>query len=352
MPLSSAEITSLLERVDHEIASAQEELRHARPIAEAAGLSVHSSVLDPSYQAKLSASGVPVAAASTSLDGSSAVQAASEQQQPLLDLQQEAALVVKARESFNPLRGTLSAYPLVLSTTGGYSNDDHIIPYQLNSSIDKLSEYKRAMKRRHRQIIIGQRGVDRWDLPRRIPGGRRRRIKRDVDHPSAPPDPPNSGYVMFVSQMTTKLRHDNPHRLHNQINAVKKISALWKAMSEGERGHYKLLAKDATREYEDRLIEYRATGSWTPYCCVERLTGHSNKQHDGGEVDTNRVGNQGPWVRRPYEEKNELEKELEGYEQVIFPPRPKEMEEEHERKVRERKARRKRKVEEEGFRWE
>lgn len=365
-PLSSADITSLLERADHEIVSAQEELRHAQPIAEAAGLSVHSSVLDPSYQAKLSASVGVSAAAAASLDGSTNTATATTSEQQLLDLQQEAALVVTARQSFNPLRGTLSAYPLVLSTTGGYSNNDHIIPYKINnnnsssasSSIDKFSEYKRSLKRRHRQLITEHRGVDRWDLPRRIPGGRRRRIKRDVDRPSAPPDPPNSGYVLFVSQMTTKLRHDNPHRHHNQIHAVRKISALWNSMGDGERGHYKQLARDATREYEDRLIEYRATGSWTPYCCIERLSRGPVKGGGGGveeegetnNNDGNRPGNQGPWVRIPYEEKNELEKELEGYEQVIFPPRPKEMEEEHERRVRESKARRRRKVEEEGFR--
>ncbi len=339
-PLTSAEISSLLARVDNEIASAQAELRQAQPIAEAAGLTVHSSVLDPSYQAKLSVSVAPAALA----DGS----AAAATQPPLLDLQQEAALVATARQSYNPLRNTLSAYPHVLSTTAGYSNNDHII---CTASDSTLSEYKRAMKRRHRQIIVEQRGSDRWDLPRRIPGGRRRRIKRDVDLPSAPPKPPDSGYVIYVSQMTTKLRRDNPNRHHNQINAVRKISSMWNAMSDGERGYYKRLAKDATKEYEDRLIEYRATGSWAPYSVIERLSRNKN----GVEVivEEGRTGSQGPWVRKePREERNELEVELEGYEQVIFAPRPKEMEEEHERKVRESKERRRRKCEEVGFRWE
>ncbi len=122
-------------------------------------------------------------------------------------------------------------------------------------------------------------------------------------------------------------------------------------MSDEERGYYKRLAKDATREYEDRLIEYRATGSWTPYRVLERFT----KNKNGVEVmmDEWRPGNQGPWVRKePVEERNELERELEGYEQVIFAPRPKEMEEEHERKVEESKAKRRRKIEEVGFRWD
>jgi hypothetical protein len=51
-------------------------------------------------------------------------------------------------------------------------------------------------------------------------------------------------------------------------------------------------------------------------------------------------------VRIPYSEKNELERELETYDQVIFPPRPKEMEEEHERRLEESKVKRKRKKEE------
>ena len=352
-PLPPTQLSSLLDRVDNEIASARDELQHAQPIAEAAGLSVHSSILDPSYQAKPSV-GVSASASSTSTavfdNGATTTPGATPTGPPaLLDLQQEAALVVTARQSFNPLRGTLSAYPLLLSTTGGYSNSDHIVrQIGPNGSIDKLSEYKRAMKRRHRQVIVEQRGTDRWDLPRRIPGGRRRRIKRDVDLPSAPPEPPNSGYVMYVSQMTTKLRNDNPNRHHNQINAVRKISQMWNAMPQKERVHYKQLAKDATREYEDRLIEYRATGSWTPYTSFERLTRNRN----GVEVADRGPGNQGPWVRLPCEEKNDLECELDTYEQVIFPPRPKEMEEEHERKVRESKAKRRRKIEEEGFRWD
>ncbi|KAL7443556.1 hypothetical protein ACHAXM_008935 [Skeletonema potamos] len=352
-PLSATQIASLLERVDKEIASAQEELHHAQPIAEAAGLSVHSSVLDPSYQAK---PWVGISAGSAaSADGASSAGGAAQNPAAaglLLDLQQEAALVVTARQSFNPLRGTLSAYPLVLSTTGGYSNNDHIVHQNpQNGSIDKLSEYKRALKRRHRQVIVEQRGADRWDLPRR-PGGRRRRIKRDVDLPSAPPEPPNSGYVVYVSQMTTKLRNDNPNRHHNQINAVRKISSMWNAMPDTQREHYKQLAKEATAEYEERLIEYRATGSWTPYSVIERLARNKN----GVEINVDRgTGCQGPWVRIPYAEKNELERELETYDQVLFPPRPKDMEKEHERKIEESKAKRKKKREEandSNFRWE
>ena len=117
-PLTPTQLTSLLERVDNEIASAQDELQHAQPIAEAAGLSVHSSILDPSYQAKPSV-GVSASASSSSTalfdNGStSTTTTASTPTGPpaLLDLQQEAALVVTARQSFNPLRGTLPTRPL------------------------------------------------------------------------------------------------------------------------------------------------------------------------------------------------------------------------------------------------
>jgi hypothetical protein len=375
--LSLTQMNSLLERVDNEIESAQNELRYAQPIAEAAGLSVHSSILDPSYQNKSSAvvgigggamDSLSYAATATSEGGGPAAAGAP------LDLQQEAALVVTARQIFNPLRGTLSAYPLVLSTTGGHSNSDHIVNQNADGTVDRLSEYKRRYKRRFRQEVVEHRGSDRWDLPRR-PGGRRRRIKRDVDCPTAPPEPPNSGYVIYVSQMTTKLRYNNPKRHHNQINAVRKISSLWHAMTEQDRGHYKQLAKDATREYEDRRIEYRATGIWTPYSVIQRLGGQNHQTatknydfHDGEEDDDEgndeadeedtaiTAGNsQGPWVRIPYSQKNDLEKELETYTQVVFPPRPKEMEEAYMKKMEEKKARRKRKLEEDlrmmGIGW-
>jgi hypothetical protein len=55
------------------------------------------------------------------------------------------------------------------------------------------------------------------------------------------------------------------------------------------------------------------------------------------------TGSSGPWVRIPYEAKNALEKEIETYEQVIFPPRPVELEEVHEKRLEESKKKRKEK---------
>ena len=56
------------------------------------------------------------------------------------------------------------------------------------------------------------------------------------------------------------------------------------------------------------------------------------------------MGNNGPWVRVPYEKKNELEKEIDSYEQVIFPPRPAGLEGGHEEMVAERERRRRERV--------
>jgi hypothetical protein len=44
-----------------------------------------------------------------------------------------------------------------------------------------------------------------------------------ADAPGAPPEPPIAGHIIYVSQMMTKLHHDNPHRHHGQILAVRRI---------------------------------------------------------------------------------------------------------------------------------
>ena len=114
-----------------------------------------------------------------------------------MDLQQEAALSVQAQYRFNPLRGTLPAFPHVLSTTGGHSNVDHFIQKNLNGTGDRLSEYRRMMKQQRQRESTKEKGCDQWDLPR-IPGGRQQRIRHDADAPGAPPEPPFAGYVIYV----------------------------------------------------------------------------------------------------------------------------------------------------------
>eukprot|EP00581_Thalassiosira_minuscula_P000470 CAMPEP_0183744660 /NCGR_PEP_ID=MMETSP0737-20130205/65844_1 /TAXON_ID=385413 /ORGANISM="Thalassiosira miniscula, Strain CCMP1093" /LENGTH=117 /DNA_ID=CAMNT_0025980307 /DNA_START=12 /DNA_END=365 /DNA_ORIENTATION=+ len=116
-------------------------------------------------------------------------------------------------------------------------------------------------------------------------------------------------------------------------------------MTPSEREHYVNLARDAKAEYEERLMEYRATGNWSPFQTIDRIETNKN-----GVVIVERFAG-GPWVRIPYEKKNELEREIEEYEQVIFPPRPAAMEEEHGKRVKESLERRRRKIREEGLKY-
>jgi len=76
-----------------------------------------------------------------------------------MDLRQEAALSVQAQHRFNPLHGTLSAFPCVLSTMGGHSNVDHVIQKNLDGTGDRLAEYRRMMKQRRNGIVPRKRAV-------------------------------------------------------------------------------------------------------------------------------------------------------------------------------------------------
>ena len=355
--LSPADVAALLDRIDAETKSAREELEYAESIVQASGLTVHSSVLDAAYSGSGGAgAGVVGVGGDGSLttttiadslgntkNASSSSSSSSPTAMPVaVDLRQEAALALQARHKYNPMRGALSAFPLVLSTTGGYCNTDHIVPINpIDGTIDKLSEYKRMLKRRSSQSKVEERGMDRWDLPR-IPGGRRRRIKRAVDASEAPPEPPQTGYVIYVSQMTTKIRHDNPNRPHDQIAAIRWISSMWNELPSRQKEHYVIMAKEGRMEYEDRVLEYRATGDWSPYTTFTRLTTNKNGVDCRG-LNERSTGSNGPWVRMPYAAKNPLEREIDTYEQVIFPPRPVGSEEAYEKRVEESKKKRKEK---------
>ena len=173
---------------------------------------------------------------------------------------------------------------------------------------DSIAEYKRKLKRRMKAMQPEQKGTDRWDQPR-ISGSRRRRIVREMDLPCAPTEPPPSGYVIFIAQMTTKIRHDRPKVHHNQIKVVREISRIWKfGMSDQDREYYNKFARETREEYERQHREYRATGSFKPSKVFERFHGDR------------------PWVRIAFHEKNALEREITGYDTVKFPPRPVEME--------------------------
>ncbi len=85
--------------------------------------------------------------------------------------------------------------------------------------------------------------------PARIPGGRQRRICCDADTPGPPPEPPFAGYVIYMLQMTTNLCHDNPHRHHDQISAVRRISNMWNKLLPNDKKHYTSMAHEARAKY-------------------------------------------------------------------------------------------------------
>jgi len=214
---------------------------------------------------------------------------------------------------------TLEGIP-VLRTTGGHSNTDHVVVSTGDPKTDRIAELKRSYQRRVRAMQPENKGEDRWDKPRE-PGGRRRRIGREKN---IPPQPPPSGYVIFVAHMTTKIRHDRPNERHNQTQVIREISKIWKfGMTEPDREYYMIFCKEAREEYEYQYKEFRATGQYTP---SQKFT----KMQDVG-----------PWVRIQWEDKNALEQEISRYDSVVFPARPPEFDEEYFRKEEERKKRRK-----------
>ena len=238
----------LIRRADIVLKNAVKDLEDAKEILEPAGLSVDSSILDPMFA----------------------------------------------------INGDIA----VLRTTGGYSNTDHVVNITGDVRKDRIEELKRSYQRRVRSSQPEFKGLDRWDKPK-IPGERRRRIFREKDLPQAPPEPPQTGYVIFVFQMTTKIRNDRPNEPHRQTEVVKEISKIWKlGMEECDRVYYNEFAREARDEYNQLLQEYRATGRYQQSRKFEKLQGV------------------GPWVRVAWHEKNGLERELSTYETVLFPPRP------------------------------
>ena len=104
---------------------------------------------------------------------------------------------------------------------------------------DRITELRRRYLIRKRTEQPESRGEERWDKPR-VSGERRRRIARVTDLPTAPPEPPQSGYICFLAQMTTKIRHDRPDEPHDQSRVMSEISRMWRlALSDDEREYYK-----------------------------------------------------------------------------------------------------------------
>lgn len=270
-----ARAKALIRKCDIVIKNSMKDLQEARTILEPAGLTVDSSILDPTFGIQ------------------------------------------------NHGETTTTTMVAVLRTTGGHSNTDHLVKITGDPRKDRIEELKRNYQRRIRSSQPECRGEDRWDKPK-IPGERRRRIVREKDLPQAPPEPPQTGYVFFVGQMTTKIRHDRPDEPHSQPRVVQEISKIWKlGMSDSEREYYNESAREAREEYQRLHQEYRATGRYQPSRKFEKLKGV------------------GPWVRVAWHEKNGLERELSSYETVSFPLRPPQLDEAYEQRQLESIKRRK-----------
>ena len=275
--MTTRKMRKLLERCDVVLNGLSKDLEEARELVEPVGLTVDSSILDIAF----GSSGV--------VDNKGNTRAGS--------------------------GGGGGGVDLVLKTTAGHSNTDHVVRVTGDARRDRLLEWKRAYQRRVRSMQPEATGDARWDKPK-LPGERRRRIQRDQDSPRAPPEPPLSGYIIFIGQMTVKRRHDNPHEPHHQPTVVQDISKIWKdKMTNTDRQYYKDFASQAQIEYKKQLQEFKATGQYQPSEKFERME--------------NGVG---PWVKKSWNEKNGLERELSTYETVVFPARPPQLDEAYEQR--------------------
>jgi hypothetical protein len=98
-------------------------------------------------------------------------------------------------------------------------------------------------------------------------------------------------------------------------------------MSEQDRVYYNNFASEATKEYKRQVVEYRATGSYTPSKYFTRIEGTNI------------------WVRT--NGKNGLEKEISQYDSCLFPKRPASMDEAYE--MREERSILRRKLKQKGL---
>ena len=202
----------------------------------------------------------------------------------------------------------------ISSTTAGYSNTDHIIELTGNHKCDRISSLKRMWLARKRREKPENLGTERWSKPK-IAGSRRRRIERASDAPEAPVEPTSlTGYTVFVGQCTIKHRHDHPNEAHDQSRLMLKLSNQWKLLSNEEQDHYRTIAENVIEEYGVQLLEYQATGRFTPSDRFENLKGKSI------------------WIPKNPEERNALEKEISEYETVNFRPRPQELDEAYQKR--------------------
>ena len=97
-------------------------------------------------------------------------------------------------------------------------------------------------------------------------------------------------------------------------------------MTEDDRNYYNDFAMDAKREYEHQVIEYRATGSFTP-------------SKEFSKIDDVNV-----WIRKQKAFQNKLEREISNYDTCLFPKRPPQLDRAYEEREERSKLKRKLKV--------
>lgn len=161
---------------------------------------------------------------------------------------------------------------LPLSTTGGHSNTDHLIQNTGDYRADRIAEYKRALKRRHKAMQPENRHEDRWDQAKAPLGSRtrRRRITRDKDLPSAPPEPPPSGYILFIAHRSAKFRYDTEfsgrkenRKPVNLTTVIQKMGQEWNNLDADDKQYYEDFVIAAKAEYAIQIREFRATGRYS-----------------------------------------------------------------------------------------
>mmetsp|Transcript_25461 Transcript_25461/g.37478 ORF Transcript_25461/g.37478 Transcript_25461/m.37478 type:complete len:476 (-) Transcript_25461:39-1466(-) len=292
--LSREQALVLIVRARDQMDEASLVLDEARVKAKSAGLAVDSSIVNPAYKS-------PFLALSPHHTITNQNASIPPRKPNALSPKALSESVHRQRSKYGVMRGGLNCFPLVLETTGGHSNKDHLVQCTNDPKADRVAEFKRNLRRRAASMRPEQKGEDRWDQ-KKVAGGRRRRIYREKDQPCAPPEPPTSGYVLYISQMTTKIRHDNPKVQHDQIKVVGVLSKTWKyGMSSSDREYYLAFSSEAKEEYVHLIREFRATGAYTPSLKFGKLLGY------------------GPWIRLEWDKKNELEKEISTYKKIVRP---------------------------------
>lgn len=204
-------------------------LERAREMAAKAGLSIDSYIVNPNHPANKEASalGGPEDYIVDVTEGVRANDATKSAKQPTrrapssIARQQQQQHLQHPQHQHHHHNSTIPPLMKVVDNvhqTGAYSNTDHYVQKTGDVRADRIAELKRHLLRRHRAMRPEDRGEERWDKPK-LPGERRRRIVREKDLDIAPPDPPATGWIAFLSQMTLKIRHDRPKGQHDQAKS-------------------------------------------------------------------------------------------------------------------------------------